>query len=579
MAYKYDKDLEFLKSGAFESHELNGFVEILTHDIEDGQPRKTETLTKHELYKKYYPNHKEYIDAILEEFQRFGGNTAMNMIRGGGVTYCEILCDVCDTMKVEYNKKDSIEVIEDALLTKIAQECKDKLDKEQLQAFSNAGIEPTEIKVDDVKQLFGKTKDIFNKFNATPTLNDVVKFVKDNKDKVAPLAAIAGVVAAVTAVAYVAGPAYRVTTPAVIQIIMLRMDYNDKKRKSEEILQKLENDIQDNIPKIESIIKQINTDKDISLSDVCLSLNQTLHILFVGASGVGKSSTINALCEKTQAEVKEGTTLITQGIKSYALDNIMLYDSAGFGIGIQDDENNAKALKELLMQKDEINNPLIDFIIITIDFSVRDLESTYKTIKIITENLDSPIRILFALNKCDAMLNSSDSWDYATNQPSQEFKHYLEMQKDNIKKRIEDNTKLKDISIIYYSAGSMKGKEQSKSYNIAKLQHFVLCNLVNLKLFEYQQHTQRYEQNFKSNGNKYQGINSADTLIKKAKILTNLILKHEEDVIDFMAKNYDSLKSLVTAENKSNNNTSDTPHNNNKNGEKSRNTPQRNTNK
>ncbi|EPM2949391.1 DUF3944 domain-containing protein [Campylobacter jejuni] len=69
MAYRYDKDLEFLKE--LSSPELDELVKILTHD-KDGKVRFTEELTNNDLYKKHYPDHKEYIELILEEFQKFG---------------------------------------------------------------------------------------------------------------------------------------------------------------------------------------------------------------------------------------------------------------------------------------------------------------------------------------------------------------------------------------------------------------------------------------------------------------------------------------------------------------------------
>ena len=91
MAYRYDKDLEFLKE--LSSPELDELVKILTHD-KDGKVRFTEELTNNDLYKKHYPDHKEYTELILEEFQKFGGNSILNIFRGGGVLYNEILRDV-----------------------------------------------------------------------------------------------------------------------------------------------------------------------------------------------------------------------------------------------------------------------------------------------------------------------------------------------------------------------------------------------------------------------------------------------------------------------------------------------------
>lgn len=48
MAYRYDKDLEFLKE--LSSPELDELVKILTHD-KDRKVRFTEELTNNDLYK------------------------------------------------------------------------------------------------------------------------------------------------------------------------------------------------------------------------------------------------------------------------------------------------------------------------------------------------------------------------------------------------------------------------------------------------------------------------------------------------------------------------------------------------
>lgn len=99
MSYRRDKDLEFLKN--VPSDELDMLVAVLTKDS-DGKTRNTESLTGKDSYKKHSPNHHLYVDDILEELQRFGGHTLVNLARGQGVLYSEILKDVyekLDTMK------------------------------------------------------------------------------------------------------------------------------------------------------------------------------------------------------------------------------------------------------------------------------------------------------------------------------------------------------------------------------------------------------------------------------------------------------------------------------------------------
>lgn len=140
MAYRYDPDLEFLQTCS--SEELNDLVYLLTHD-KDGDTRWTEFLTTNEKYKRYYPDHKQYWKEIAEEIQLFGGNSFANFFRGGlfssdlvGVPYKEVLCDVCDKMKVNYNKSASVKVIEQNLLMKILQDALEKMSPKELNTLA-----------------------------------------------------------------------------------------------------------------------------------------------------------------------------------------------------------------------------------------------------------------------------------------------------------------------------------------------------------------------------------------------------------------------------------------------------------
>ena len=130
MAYRYDPALDFL--GELSSEELNELVYILTHD-KDGEKRYTEMLTVSDAYKRYYPEHSMYWEDIAAELQLFGGNTFVNIIRlGKGVEYKEILCDVCDKMKVNYHKDSTIERIEENLLMKILKDALEHMSSEEV---------------------------------------------------------------------------------------------------------------------------------------------------------------------------------------------------------------------------------------------------------------------------------------------------------------------------------------------------------------------------------------------------------------------------------------------------------------
>lgn len=134
MAYRFDEDLEFLSKCSDE--ELNGVVDCLIYDKDDNA-RWTETLTASYDYKILSPEHSLYWENIAAEIQCFGANTFATALRGGkGVLYKEVLMDVCDKLKVNYNKKNSVERIEQNLLLKILEDALEKTTAEQLKEFA-----------------------------------------------------------------------------------------------------------------------------------------------------------------------------------------------------------------------------------------------------------------------------------------------------------------------------------------------------------------------------------------------------------------------------------------------------------
>ena len=101
-----DNDLLFLRNA--DSSDLKVLVDYLTK-TKDGENRLTEKLTKTENYKMFYPDRLQLMaDDIATELQLYGGNTFMNILRGHGVEYRELLIDVCKRLKVNFNKESSI---------------------------------------------------------------------------------------------------------------------------------------------------------------------------------------------------------------------------------------------------------------------------------------------------------------------------------------------------------------------------------------------------------------------------------------------------------------------------------------
>lgn len=236
MAYRYDPDLEFLSKCTDE--DLNDLVYCLTHD-KDGSKRLTEELTLSDSYKKHYPYHSLYWEEIAAEIQCFGGNTFANMFRGGkGVLYKEVLCDVCDKMKVNYNKNSPVERIENGLISKVLEDSLEKMSPDEIRRLATElGIKNTQNITKQV--LLGSFQTIcraggFKSYQLTViVVNAVLKALigrglsfAGNAAATRVFAVLSGpigwVITGLWTAFDIAGAAYRVTIPAVIQVAALR---------------------------------------------------------------------------------------------------------------------------------------------------------------------------------------------------------------------------------------------------------------------------------------------------------------------------------------------------------------------
>lgn len=106
-----DKYLEFL-SGC-DNDQLRVLTNFLLFDSK-GKLRLTENLSKTQEYASCYHNNdmKGMLPQVIDEFQRFGGDTIANAVRGKGLPYAEILLSLCDKIHVRIRKTYPIERIE-----------------------------------------------------------------------------------------------------------------------------------------------------------------------------------------------------------------------------------------------------------------------------------------------------------------------------------------------------------------------------------------------------------------------------------------------------------------------------------
>lgn len=128
-----DYELDFLKNCTQE--ELEPLVgAILGTDDKgniDRSGRFSSELDKKPAFVKHFPDHTKYVDEIIEEIQKYGGNTIANAVRGMGVSYHEVLCDVAKKMKVNFDPAQATQMIEDQLLAKVLKDAWEKMSEDE----------------------------------------------------------------------------------------------------------------------------------------------------------------------------------------------------------------------------------------------------------------------------------------------------------------------------------------------------------------------------------------------------------------------------------------------------------------
>lgn len=260
MAYRDDKYLEFLSE--CDDQSLNDLVYILTHDT-DGEVRHTEELTKNKKYIQHYPKHSKYWQEIAGELQCFGGNTFMTVFKAGkGVEYFEILSDVYEKIvKTKPSKEVSTQDIEDQLLKKLLEQSVEKMSPQELADFAkemkfdlNKTLTPQAVTA--AAQLIFKMGG-FKSYQLTLIIVNAVSRAFFNKGltlvanatitRAASLLAgpVGWLITGIWTAVDIAGPAYRVTIPAVIQVILLRKQNELSKEELKKAMEK-EFDIDDN---------------------------------------------------------------------------------------------------------------------------------------------------------------------------------------------------------------------------------------------------------------------------------------------------------------------------------------------
>jgi len=201
-----------------------------------------------------------------------------------------------------------------------------------------------------------------------------------------------------------------------------------------------------------------------------------LDVLLVGATGVGKSTTLNALFGGKIAKVGEGVDPETMQVGHYELnDSLRIWDSPGLGDGVASDKSHAKIITDNLCQTythDDGQWGFIDLVLVILDGSSRDMGTSYRLLEqVILKNIQ-PERVIVAINKAD-MAMSGRSWDRSIDKPEEKLLNFLEDKATSTQNRLYEATSLKIKKPVYYSA--------DKCYNLNALMDTVIAHIPNGK--------------------------------------------------------------------------------------------------
>ena len=130
MEKDWDKDLNPVLEKASDE-ELLPIVEQITKKFSN-------FIEIDENYKNAPDKPTKYVDVIASEIRTMGGNTFANAFRlGSGPSYKEVVCDVADVLKVNYNPKASVAKIEEYIMQKVFEDMWDEMSLEDREKVIN----------------------------------------------------------------------------------------------------------------------------------------------------------------------------------------------------------------------------------------------------------------------------------------------------------------------------------------------------------------------------------------------------------------------------------------------------------
>ncbi|HIF9188825.1 TPA: GTPase family protein [Photobacterium damselae] len=180
-----------------------------------------------------------------------------------------------------------------------------------------------------------------------------------------------------------------------------------------------------------------------------------IDVLVVGATGTGKSSTINALMNSVVAKVGQGVDPETQMISSHSLHKYLrFHDSAGLGDGIESDKRHSKAIIEKLCQPCTVNGQqygFIDLVLVILDGGSRDLGTVMQLLEHVVMKNISADRVVVAINQADVAMKGRH-WQQDLKQPDPTLVQFLDKRAHSVQQRLRESTGRTIALPICYSA-------------------------------------------------------------------------------------------------------------------------------
>lgn len=232
-----DVELRTLLSRATDE-ELEPLLDCILDKDRSG--RISSSLDTDPEYRAHPHEPSRYWKKIGEEIQRYGGNTFANLFRGGaGVCYHEILVDVAKQLKLNFNENSESERIELLLMNKIFEDAWDDMSpEERARVIQETGMKNVSKATSDPAMTMALQAALraggFATYQFTLiVVNMVWRILFGHGLKIATNAAltramgvflgpIGWTVTGIWLALDLAGPAFRVTVPAVLQIALIR---------------------------------------------------------------------------------------------------------------------------------------------------------------------------------------------------------------------------------------------------------------------------------------------------------------------------------------------------------------------